>query len=367
MPNLTEDRVAITGRKRELSHTKKPEFFIVGAPKCGTSALAHYLAAHPDIYVARKEMHFFGADLHFGQQFYRRDLNAYLAEFDTRHDQACAGEASVWYLFSRQAAAEIKAFNPDARIIILLREPAAMLYSLYYQFRSDGNEHLPTFAEALAAEDDRRAGRRLGRQTYLAQGLAYRAVVRYTEQVRRYFETFGRERVHVILYDELAANTAGTYRDTLRFLGADPAGINLDFGVINGNKSVRSPALRAVLQDPLVRGTAIALFRRLPRPFSTVLQKCGTKLSDLNLRPEKRPPLAADLRLALSRELAPEVEQLSVLLGRDLSHWSQPVPARADNPLRAVSAAANRPACRLLPAGSGRLVRGAVPRPLAHL
>ena len=180
-----------------------------------------YLAAHPDIYMAKKEMHTFGADLRFGPQFYRRDLEAYLAEFAARNGERRAGEASVWYLFSTQAAAEIHAFNPEARIIIMLREPAEMLYSLYYQFRFDGNEHLPTFEEALAAEDERRAGRRISRQAHFAQGLVYRDTARYTEQVRRYFDVFGRERVHVIIYDDLAADVRATYCRTLDFLGVD--------------------------------------------------------------------------------------------------------------------------------------------------
>ena len=123
----------------------------MGAPKCGTTALAAYLAGHPDIYMAQKEMHFFGADLRFGPQFFRRDLEAYRAEFGKWSGQTRTGEASVWYLFSRQAAAEIKVYSPDVRVIILLREPVSMLYSLYHSYRYDGNEHLPTFEEALKA------------------------------------------------------------------------------------------------------------------------------------------------------------------------------------------------------------------------
>ena len=144
--------------------------------------------------MARKEMHHFGADLRFGSQFYRRDPSAYLNEFAGWNGQHRVGESSVWYLFSQQAAAELKAFNPEARAIVMLREPAEMLHSLYYSFRFDANEHLPTFEAALAAESDRRAGRNLAPQTYLAQGLVYRDTVRYTDQVKRYFEAFGRER-----------------------------------------------------------------------------------------------------------------------------------------------------------------------------
>ncbi|HZV34408.1 MAG TPA: sulfotransferase domain-containing protein, partial [Verrucomicrobiae bacterium] len=126
-----------------LATMRKPNFFLVGAPKCGTTAMAQYLAMRPDIFMARKEMHTFGKDLHFGHQFYRRDLQAYLAEFEGWGDQPRAGEASVWYLFSKTAAEEIKAFNPDAQIIIMLRDPVEMLHSMYYTFLWDGNEHLP--------------------------------------------------------------------------------------------------------------------------------------------------------------------------------------------------------------------------------
>ena len=124
-------------RQEHCSDRRRPDVFIVGAPKCGTTAMAEYLESHPEIYMAKKEMNVFGADLRFGAQFYRRDLQAYLEEFDTRNGEERAGEASVWYLFSRHAAAEIKAFNPDARIIIMLREPAEMLYSLAIRSASD--------------------------------------------------------------------------------------------------------------------------------------------------------------------------------------------------------------------------------------
>ena len=312
------------GGTRSVS-TKRPDFFIVGAPKCGTTALAQYLARHPEIYMPQKEMHFFGSDLNFGPQCYRRDLDRYLAEFNGWNGQARVGEASVWYLLSTRVAAEIKAFSPEARIIILLREPVSMLYSLYYQFLFDGNEYLPTFEDALQAEHDRSIGRRIGRLTYLTQALAYRSTACFTEQVRRYFEVFGRERVHVIIYDDLAADTAGAYRDTLDFLGVSSS-VNLPGSEISGNVSVKSPVLRSILNDPLVRGTAIGLRRWLPVPIFTVIQKAGTRICALNQIPAKRPPIAPATRLSLQREFAPEVERLSVLLGRDLTHWSRPEP-----------------------------------------
>ena len=264
------------------------------------------------------------------RSFIAVDREAYLAEFGARNGEHRAGEASVWYLFSTQAAAEIHAFNPEARIIIMLREPAEMLYSLYHQFRFDGNEHLPTFEDALAAEDDRRARRRLTRQTYLAQGLVYREVARYTEQVRRYFDVFGRKRVHVIIYDDLVADARAVYCRALDFLGVDPTRVETDFRVINGNKSVKHSALRGLLNDPLLRSAAVAIGRRLPRPIFSALQSVERRLWKFNSRSEKRPPLAPEVRAQLKREFAPEVERLSELLGRDLTDWSRPGPPVAE-------------------------------------
>jgi hypothetical protein len=284
--------------------------------------MAEYLSGHPTIYMPTKEMHFFGGDLHFGRRFYRRDLWAYLAEYANWSGNGRAGDASVWYLFSREAAGEIKVFNPDSSIIIMLREPVEMLYSLYHQLRFDANEHLPTFEQALAAEAERRAGRRLCRGAYFVQGLAYREIANYTEQVRRYFEVFGRDRVRVITYDEFVSNPWETYHGTLEFLGVDTTYHPASFRVINGSKTVRSRILRAMLADPFVRSLAIAVSCRLGRRTFNALRSLESSLWTLNSRAMKRPPLSPQLRAQLKREFAPEVERLSALLGRDLTFWS---------------------------------------------
>ena len=193
-----------------------PNFFIVGAPKCGTTAMNDYLSQHPEVFVPDiKEVHFFGSDLHFTKGALR-DEGAYRALF-AGATQPRRGEASVWYLYSRTAAAEIHAFSPDAKIIVMLRNPAEMLYSQHSQFLYNGNEDLTDFWEALAAEPERRAGRRVPVSAHLVDGLFYSETVKYAEQLGRYFDTFGRENVHVILYDDFRADLPGTYRETLRF------------------------------------------------------------------------------------------------------------------------------------------------------
>jgi hypothetical protein len=285
--------------------------------------MAQYLAERPDIFMARKEMHTFGDDLLFGPQFYRRKLDAYLAEFDAWKDQPRAGEASVWYLFSKTAASEIRAFNPDAKIVIMLRDPVEMLHSMYYTFRWDGNEHLSTFEAALAAENQRRAGKLITRQTYFAQGLVYHEIIRFSEQVRRYFDVFGRENVHVVVYDDFAVDVAGTYRRALDFLGVNSTRIETEFEPVNANKFVKSSALRNMVSDPIVRSAVLAIRPLLPRPVFSVMQNLDARLRKFNSRDGVRPVMNPELRERLQMEFAPEVERISKLLGRDLTHWSR--------------------------------------------
>lgn len=302
---------------------RRPNFFIVGAPKSGTSALDHYLGEHPDVFMARKEMHFFGKDLWFAPKIYRRNLEAYLAEFEGCREDQTAGEASVWYLFSKEAAREIREFNPEAKIIIMLREPVQMMYSLYHQFRYDDNENLGTFEEALDAEKERKRFQCLSRQSYFPQGLIYRETASYSEQVQRYFEVFGRERVQVILFDDFVADPGAVTRQTLKFLELKPEGLKSDFAPVNSAKKVRSRALRWVLREPILRTAILKLRPALPRTFA-LLQRLESRIQKLNTRYEKSAPLSEATREKLRREFVPEVERLGQLLGRDLSAWSRP-------------------------------------------
>ena len=106
----------------------KPNFLIVGAPKCGTTALWRYLNAHPDIFMSpRKDMHFFGSDLDFTKR--SRFTQKEYEQFFEHATQKAIGEASVWYLYSQKAAQEIAAYRPDMKIIIMVRDPIQIMYA----------------------------------------------------------------------------------------------------------------------------------------------------------------------------------------------------------------------------------------------
>lgn len=305
----------------------KPNFFIVGAPKCGTTALHEYLQYHPDAFLPfYKEPHFFGADL-LGSRFlqFRDKPGKYLKLFRDVRGEARIGESSPWYLASGTAAAEINRYDPGAKIIIMLRNPIDMMYSMWSQFRYSGNEQIETFEEALAAEAERRAGKRIRRAAHCITGLQYRQMTRFSEQVRRYFDCFGRERVMVIIFDDFRADTAGVYRSVLEFLELDTE-VNVNFGVRNPNKEVRLAWLQKLI---ISTGFSLMLLKDrltylattsslLPYAYRT---RAVEGVIAAYTRYERRSPLTLETRRRLADELSDEIADLSALLDRDLSNW----------------------------------------------
>ena len=178
---------------------KTPDFFIVGAPKCGTSSFHEYLEAHPDIHLAKGEPHYFGTDVDFHHP-YRLSREQYLQLFSDAGGARVLGDKSVYYLFSKRAAREIRDFNPGAKILIFLRNPVDMLYSLHAQYyMRAGFENIRNFEAALDAEQDRREGRKMPNKVRFPEALYYSEIVRYSEQVSRYFDVFPKEQIHIVI------------------------------------------------------------------------------------------------------------------------------------------------------------------------
>jgi Sulfotransferase domain len=196
-----------------------PDFLILGAQKAGTTALYAYLRWHPDIAgPSWKEVSYF--DRH-----YRRGTSWYRGNFPALARGRLVGEASPGYLFHPLAPERVKATVPEARLIVLLRDPVDRALSHYHHETLLGREPL-SFAEAVDAEPERTRGEdeRMVRDpdyfsnawwdyTYLARG-------RYAEQLERWFAVFPREQLLVLTCEELAAAPAETYARVLGFLGA---------------------------------------------------------------------------------------------------------------------------------------------------
>jgi hypothetical protein len=206
-----------------------PDFFIVGHPKCGTTALYEMLRVHPQIFMPeRKEPWFFGEELHQSVPprpgGTPRTLSEYTEWFVGAAPDQLVGEASAQYLWTRTAATNIARANPDARIVAILREPASFLYSLHLQLLEQHTEVEKDFAKALALEPERRAGRSIPRYTYWPQMLLYSEFIHYVEQLERFYAVFPPEQVKVLVYDDFRSDNERVVREVRRFLGVDESG-----------------------------------------------------------------------------------------------------------------------------------------------
>lgn len=300
--------------------TNIPDFFIVGAPKSGTTALNDFLQQHPDIYMAKKELHYFGSDLGVVQK--KLTLSDYLSFFDKASKNQIKGEASVWYLYSQKAANEIKVFNPKAKIIILLRKPTEMIPSLHSQFIFNGDETEKKLE--IAFEDDleryktNTANPTLSfknRPTLIGSAMYY-------QQVRQYLNIFEEDKVHIILYDELKNNFSETYKQLLTFLD-----ISNDFipqqAKINSRKRVKNMKLHQINNNPLKR-KKLKWIAHIAIPSKNIRHRLMEKIDRINIKEiqtDEISPLLKEKIIALTKT---DIEKLSDLIGKDLSNWLSP-------------------------------------------
>src|SRR5687768_9258135 len=166
-----------------------PDFFLVGAPRSGTTALCNYLRAHPDLFISSpKEPTYFGRDL-VPKKF--PTLESYRALFANTGAAKRAGDGSVAYLASDFAAEEIYAFNPHASILIMLRDPVEMIHSLHLKHYLMGIEPCRSLEEALAAEPGRLAGGIGVPDGVCPKIIALRNRATYSPQIKRFLDVYG--------------------------------------------------------------------------------------------------------------------------------------------------------------------------------
>jgi hypothetical protein len=315
--------------------SRLPDFFIVGHAKSGTTALYEMLKQHPSIFMpvykggAGKEPWFFSADNPHPQPGRERSIaftgrgrvtmEDYRALFAGAEPQQLVGEASTSYLWSRSAADRIAQARPDARIIAIMREPAAFLRSVHLQLLQNHHESERDFRKAIALDEERREGRQIPRHSYWPQALIYSDRVRYVEQLRRYHAAFPREQVLILIYDDFLADNASSVRRVLRFLDVDddvaiaPVRANPTIGV----RSTRLNDLRLALRDG--RGPLLSAVRDAGKAITS------KRLRDALYYPLQRravyraaPPPDEAFLLELRHRFKGEVVALSEYLGRDL-------------------------------------------------
>ena len=298
----------------------RPTFVIAGAPKCGTTSLSEYLRSNPDVFVTTpKEPFYFTEDLPTLRKV--RSEEAYLSLFERAPESArCRGEATALYLFSSEALPRIRRFEPESRIVVMLRNPVEMVRSLHSQLLYSFFEDEPDFARAWALQDERSAGRRLPRRCSEPRVLQYGEIGMLGLQVERLLGLFPREQVHFIALDEFVAEPGRVYRRVLDFLGAGDDGRS-DFPVFNPSGTHRFPALSSLKNRLLAsRPEADALMRRAARRLGA--EDLARRLLSKPLKPEGRAPLDAETLATLEAFFAEDSRRLAALVGPELVPWA---------------------------------------------
>ena len=303
--------------------TVHPNFFLVGAARAGTTSLWQYLRAHPDIYMPAalhgKEPSFF-CDLTPPWARQHRTLDAYLALFQGAGRRRRIGDASTNYLVSPESPRRIAEQFPDAKILVILRNPADRAYSLYRLLCYWGLETATPFEKALALEEKRFRDDGFRRKwELLSQAFFYCRSGFYSEQIQRYFDAFPRHQVHVLLYDDLKHAALETVQNVYRFLEVDPE-FEPELGVHNQSNYPLSVRLQSLIASrwhahPLRPSQPV---RRRDTLHFPVLFGINTLLGQY-----RKERLRPETRRALIERFRPDIAKTAVLIGRNLDGWLQ--------------------------------------------
>ncbi len=257
-----------------------PTFLVIGAPRSGTTSLWRALGAHPDVFVApAKELRFFAEPLT------PESVDGYRAHFAGWQGERAIGEASPVYLYFEDRLQRMHELLPDARLVVVLREPVARAYSDYWQRRGDGREER-SFADVMAE----------GGAIYLHRS-------RYLRPLRQVCEVYPRAALHVELFEDLQREPEAVLARVYTHVGVDA-----DF---RPSATDRQANLHVRFRSQRVR----ALSQRLPGPLRTVVGRANSSRAPY-------PPLDDALARELRDRFAPERARLEAWLGRDLTAWA---------------------------------------------
>jgi hypothetical protein len=323
-PGSRTEARASRGAPAAAGAQRVPDFFIVGHPKSGTSALFQMLRSHPQLHMPRKEPSFFVPELWpAGWDKLENGIADYLALFADATPDQLIGEATTSYLWSSGAAARIAEAQPDARIIAILREPADFLRSLHLQFVRSNVENEYDLRAAIELDRERAEGRRLPPNSTRPQALVYADHVRYVEQLRRYEAAFGRDRMLILIYEDFRADNGWAVAQVLRFLGVAEDGATVEPIEANRATGVRSPRAHDLLRSVyLGRSRATKPLKGAIKAVTPRRMRHRAVAAANRLQRSSPPALDSSLMRELRRRFRPEVESLSDYLGRDLvSFW----------------------------------------------
>lgn len=267
---------------------RMPDFVYIGTDKAGSTWLYDVLAWHPEVYVPRVK------DLYYFDRFYHRGRSWYAAHFRGASPRQVAGELSHDYLYSEAAFKRIRNDIPDAKIIATLRNPINRAYSAYLQLIRHGLRY-DSFKEAIEHEHE-----------IVERGM-------YSKFLKRYFDIFGREQIHIGIFDDLADDPARFAREIFGFLGVEmfelPARLR--------DKTLPAAGARIPLLARLIRsGSHWARAARFE--LLVGMLKRSNFLTSLLYRrysEDERPRMSDEMRIRMLKIFNEDVKRVEELIG----------------------------------------------------
>lgn len=296
----------------------KIDFFIIGAPKCGTTAVDQYLSAHERIFMGTKEMHHFLTDHPDLYQHYQNPDN-YFNDFQDAQSAQTIGESSVFYFYSDQAIKNILEHNPQAKIIVFLRNPIELIPSLHQQFIKTLYEQDPVLKRAFQDSKKRNLEGYLPVIQNNSWLLDYQDMGMLGKRLDSIKQIVPENQLHIIFYDDLKQNPRALYTDLLAFLGVPDDGRE-EFARYNARGTYRSKALASFLKHPP------KFLKTIWHVVKPALNKVG--LADLydrmvkaNQKEIKREKIDPCFQQNLKDHFTEDIKVIETITKRDLSHW----------------------------------------------
>ena len=288
-----------------------PNFLIVGVQKAGTTSIYNYLREHPQVYMSSvKETNFLEKDwenLPPEQQNKNGivTLEKYSELFAGVKDEIAIGEASPNYLFHYESsAARIKKYVPNAKLIVILRNPVERAYS----------DHLMHIRDAIGYRSLLEQIKYSSHKSFILRKGFYYVPLKY------YFTQFGREQIKVFFYDDLCENPQEFMQKMYKYLGVDEEFVPNTANKAQVAKIPKNKTINHLLKrNNILRNTAANILRTV-MPVET-RQKLRERLLDLNSQTKKQAPLSPEERQQLIELYREDILQLQDLVGRDLSKW----------------------------------------------
>ena len=300
-------------------HQLPPSFFVIGAPRCGSTAISDTLKANPHIsFSVPKESHYLqqGRSKQSIDEWRHTYVERYHPRLHTDHQ--AMGDGSVSYLFFPDSIQRALEFDSRSKFIAVFRHPVEMVQSFHLRLLYLLDETVEDFASAWAMQESRARGENIPPLCRDPRMLQYSEMAQFSTHLQRVFDVVGRDRCMVLLFEDLLNSPRETYLDLLEFIGVDDDG-QTEFSRKRESAAFKSQWLQRLLMNPpewVLRRVQAMNIRNVPH-----LKRLRKKLKKLNNQPISPPPLAAETESMLREHFAPEIARLALLLERDLSHW----------------------------------------------